>query len=409
MWGRCLLLPALKNRPYRAALTVLRPFLTVLRPFSAFRHSPAIDRLAIRGYSYETECDSGACGGSGGSIFYGACGGPCSTENVTAFPQSVGMGATWNVTLERAKGEVIGRELRSIAAANRANYDAVYGLSCFSPMINIIRDPFWGRNSEGYSECPHLTGEMAHSVVTGMQGDDPRYVQVVAGCKHFVPCEAAHLPTTPLCSMRWSNPHHPHPPALAAPFPLPLPALPRRSLTPGCACCGWARLADDGPATSTASDYDLFSTYLPGFKRCMEAKGPAWQGALNVMCSYTQDGRRDPRSAPFARSAHCLRAWAHTVRVPGNVRACRISEPAASGKERANGADVMVNGGVGHMHRLPGAQAPTRARTVGSLTRFSRSGTTSPGLSSRILARSTSTSQTPSRLAWTCTSDPGRV
>ena len=186
--------------------------MTVLRPFSAFRHSPAIDRLAIRGYSYETECDSGACGGSGGSIFYGACGGPCSTENVTAFPQSVGMGATWNVTLERAKGEVIGRELRSIAAANRANYDAVYGLSCFSPMINIIRDPFWGRNSEGYSECPHLTGEMAHSVVTGMQGDDPRYVQVVAGCKHFVPCEAAHLPTTPLCSMRWSNPHHPHPP-----------------------------------------------------------------------------------------------------------------------------------------------------------------------------------------------------
>ena len=59
------------------------------------------------------------------------------------FPQSVGMGATWNVTLERAKGEVIGRELRSIAAANRPNYGAVYGLSCFSPMINIIRDPFW--------------------------------------------------------------------------------------------------------------------------------------------------------------------------------------------------------------------------------------------------------------------------
>ena len=54
-------------------------------------------------------------------------------------------------------------------------------------MMNIIRDPMWGRNNEGYSECPHLTGEMAHAVVSGMQGDDERYLQIVAGCKHFVP------------------------------------------------------------------------------------------------------------------------------------------------------------------------------------------------------------------------------
>jgi hypothetical protein len=106
-------------------------------------HSPAIPRLAVRPYSFETECDSGVCGGSGGSIFYGACGGPCSTDNVTAFPQSIGMGQTWNTTLERLKGSVIGVELRSIAAANRPDFNAVYGLSCFSPMMNIIRDPMW--------------------------------------------------------------------------------------------------------------------------------------------------------------------------------------------------------------------------------------------------------------------------
>jgi beta-glucosidase len=106
-------------------------------------HAPAIPRLAVRPYSFETECDSGVCGGSGGTIFYGACGGPCSTDNVTAFPQSIGMGQTWNTTLERAKGNVIGVELRSIAAANRPDFNAVYGLSCFSPMMNIIRDPMW--------------------------------------------------------------------------------------------------------------------------------------------------------------------------------------------------------------------------------------------------------------------------
>lgn len=208
-------------------------------------HAPAIPRLAVRGYSFETECDSGICGGSGGSIFYGACGGPCSTDNVTAFPQSIGMGQTWNTTLERAKGNVIGVELRSIAAANRPDFDAVYGLSCFSPMMNIIRDPFWGRNNEGYSECPHLTGEMAHAVVTGMQGDDERYLQIVAGCKHFVPY--------------------------------------------------------DGKASSTASDYDLFSTYLPGFKRCMEAEGPAWKGAMNIMCSYTEQDYAGSNSCTNSR------------------------------------------------------------------------------------------------------------
>lgn len=42
----------------------------------------------------------------------------------------------------------------------------------------------------------------------------------------------------------------------------------------------------DGPALEHASDYDLFATYLLGFKRCMEAS------ALNVMCSYKQDGNR---------------------------------------------------------------------------------------------------------------------
>ena len=132
--------------PWHARVANLVSLMNVTEKVAILQtHSPAIPRLAIRGYSFETECDSGVCGGSGGSIFYNACGGPCSTDNVTAFPQSIGMGATWNLTLERLKGDVIGRELRSIAAANRPDFGAVYGLSCFSPMINVVRDPFWGR------------------------------------------------------------------------------------------------------------------------------------------------------------------------------------------------------------------------------------------------------------------------
>ena len=59
----------------------------------------------------------------------------------------------------------------------------------------------------------------------------------------------------------------------------------------------------DGAALSHASDYDLFSTYLPGFARCIEA------GALNIMCSYTCDGDpgcTDPtEKAQMAGSASC--------------------------------------------------------------------------------------------------------
>jgi beta-glucosidase len=104
-------------------------------------HPPAVERLGIRPYSFETECDSGACGGSGGSIFYGACKGSCSTANVTAFPQSSGMGATFNRTLIQLEGDVIGSELRAIALGNLPDETQAYGLSCFSPMINIVRDP----------------------------------------------------------------------------------------------------------------------------------------------------------------------------------------------------------------------------------------------------------------------------
>jgi beta-glucosidase len=103
------------------------------------------------------------------------------------------MAATFNRTLIQMEGNVIGSELRAIALGNLPDESKAYGLSCFSPMINIIRDPMWGRNSEGYSECPYLTGELAHSMVTGMQGTDKRYIQVVAGCKHFVPYDGPAL------------------------------------------------------------------------------------------------------------------------------------------------------------------------------------------------------------------------
>ena len=59
------------------------------------------------------------------------------------------------------------------------------GLTFWSPNVNIFRDPRWGRGQETYGEDPYLTGRMGVAFVRGLQGDDPRYLKLVATPKHF--------------------------------------------------------------------------------------------------------------------------------------------------------------------------------------------------------------------------------
>jgi len=55
----------------------------------------------------------------------------------------------------------------------------------WSPNINIFRDPRWGRGQETYGEDPLLTSEIGTAFVKGLQGDDPRYLKVIATPKHY--------------------------------------------------------------------------------------------------------------------------------------------------------------------------------------------------------------------------------
>ena len=53
-------------------------------------------------------------------------------------------------------------------------------------MLNVCRDPRWGRCQEGYGEDPWLTALLGEQYVSGLQyGDDPDHLKVLAGCKHF--------------------------------------------------------------------------------------------------------------------------------------------------------------------------------------------------------------------------------
>ena len=70
-----------------------------------------------------------------------------------------------------------GRSARPSAtrrAATTRRTPTVWGLNLWAPVVNLLRDPRWGRNEEGYSEDPLLTGAISTAYGSGLEGDDPR-------------------------------------------------------------------------------------------------------------------------------------------------------------------------------------------------------------------------------------------
>lgn len=151
----------------------------------------------------------------------------------TVFPQAIGMAATWNESGHKQTFDLISDEARAkyneaVRNGQRGRY---YGLSFWTPNINIFRDPRWGRGQETYGEDPYLTARLGVAAVKGLQGDDPKYFKTHACAKHF----AVH-----------SGPE-------------------------------WNRHSYD----ATASGRDLWETYLPAFKALVKEAN-----VQEVMCAY---------------------------------------------------------------------------------------------------------------------------
>ena len=133
--------------------------------------APAIPRLGIPAYEWWNECLHGVARAGA----------------ATVFPQAIGMAASFDKALMREVATAISDEARAkhhefVRRGQRARYQ---GLTFWSPNINIFRDPRWGRGQETYGEDPYLTARMGVEFVKGLQGDDPRYLKVVATAKHF--------------------------------------------------------------------------------------------------------------------------------------------------------------------------------------------------------------------------------
>ncbi|CCG09050.1 glycoside hydrolase family 3 N-terminal domain-containing protein [Pararhodospirillum photometricum] len=99
----------------------------------------------------------------------------------TVFPIPLGLSCTWDPEFVRKAARVAARE----ASASGINW-------VFSPMVDIARDPRWGRIAEGSGEDPYLGACLAEAMVAGLQGDDLANPDSVMACvKHFVAYGAA--------------------------------------------------------------------------------------------------------------------------------------------------------------------------------------------------------------------------
>lgn len=106
----------------------------------------------------------------------------------TVYPQAIGLSATWDAPLIHGVATTISTEARAkYNEAFRLNGKTARfsGLTFWSPNVNLFRDPRWGRGQETYGEDPFLTGRIGVAFVTGLQGDDPKYLKVVSTPKHF--------------------------------------------------------------------------------------------------------------------------------------------------------------------------------------------------------------------------------
>jgi beta-glucosidase len=94
----------------------------------------------------------------------------------TSFPQALGLAATWDPKLVKRVFSAVGDEAGSRGMGQ-----------LFSPVLDIARDPRWGRTEETYGEDPYLVSRMAVAAVTGLQGDSLMIDRhhVLATAKHF--------------------------------------------------------------------------------------------------------------------------------------------------------------------------------------------------------------------------------
>ncbi len=216
-------------------------------------NSPAIPRLNIPEYNWWNECLHGVA----------------RSGIATIFPQSIGLGATFDRDLVFRIGTAISDEARAMHNASVAKgYRLQYGgLTFWTPNINIFRDPRWGRGQETYGEDPYLTSVLGVALVKGLQGDHHRYLKTAACAKHFAV--------------------HSGPEGLRHEF------------------------------NALASLKDMYETYLPAFKSLVDA------GVESVMCAYNRTNDEPCCASKFLLQEVLRQEWGFKGHIVSDCGALR--------------------------------------------------------------------------------------
>ena len=144
------------------------------------QNQPAIPRLGVPGFSTFTEglhgvgwSDSGS-----GAVPYYMVG--------TQFPQAFGLAESWDPGVMKTVGAVTGYEARVYNARGINSVGRGPAIVVRAPLVDLGRDPRWGRTEESYGEDPFLAGELAKGYLSGLQGTDPRYLLAASTLKHWL-------------------------------------------------------------------------------------------------------------------------------------------------------------------------------------------------------------------------------
>jgi len=130
----------------------------------------AIPRLGIKSYNVWSEALHGVLSGANPSV---------GLQGPTSFPGSVALGSSWDPELLELEASVIADEARATFQTGTK------GLTFWSPVVEPIRDPRWGRTGESYGEDPFLASTMSSGFVRGLMGSDPTYMKAVPCAKHY--------------------------------------------------------------------------------------------------------------------------------------------------------------------------------------------------------------------------------
>lgn len=235
------------SQPLNARIDALIGAMTLEEKTSQLLHeAPDIPRLGIPAYNWWNESSHGVA----------------RAGTATVFPHAIALAASWSRELLDAVGVVISDEMRAKHHDfTRNGRVLIYGgLTAWTPNINIVRDPRWGRTQETFGEDPQLTAQLAVTFIRALQGNHPHYLKLAACAKHF----AAH-----------SGPE-----------------------------------AERHSFNAEVSDYDLWDTYLPAFEACVREAN-----VESVMSAYTRTNGEACSASPTLLQDILRSRWGFTGHV----------------------------------------------------------------------------------------------